>query len=197
MAIKGAPIQGLADRVSGIFVPTVVVTAALAFIGWLLWEPEPALIFAIASAVSVFIIACPCALGLATPISITTAAGRGAQLGVLIKDAEALELMAKMTTLIADKTVTLTEGRPQLTDVRSFGTESEESLLALPAALERGSEHPLAEAIVEGAKARGAAGVRSGMSRTPWWYLSQPGRLRPSTPVQRGPSPGRAWHRRY
>jgi Cu+-exporting ATPase len=152
-----APIQGLADKVSSIFVPTVVVIAILAFGGWLLWGPEPALIFATASAVSVLIIACPCALGLATPISITTAAGRGAQLGVLIKDAEALELMAKVTMLIVDKTGTLTEGRPQLTDVRSFGAESEESLLALAAALERGSEHPLAEAIVVGAKARGAA----------------------------------------
>jgi Cu+-exporting ATPase len=152
-----APIQGLADKVSSIFVPTVVVIAILAFGGWLLWGPEPALIFAIASAVSVLIIACPCALGLATPISITTAAGRGAQLGVLIKDAEALELMAKVTTLVVDKTGTLTEGRPRLTDVRSFGAESEESLLALAAALERGSEHPLAEAIVEGAKARSAA----------------------------------------
>ncbi|RFC63846.1 heavy metal translocating P-type ATPase [Mesorhizobium denitrificans] len=151
-----APIQGLADKVSSIFVPTVVVIAILAFGGWLLWGPEPALIFAIASAVSVLIIACPCALGLATPISITTAAGRGAQLGVLIKDAEALELMAKVTTLVVDKTGTLTEGRPRLTDVRSFGAESEESLLALAAALERGSEHPLAEAIVEGAKARSA-----------------------------------------
>ncbi|ODT66650.1 MAG: copper-translocating P-type ATPase [Pelagibacterium sp. SCN 63-23] len=150
-----APIQGLADRVSSIFVPSVVVIALLAFVGWMIWGPQPALIFAIASSVSVLIIACPCALGLATPISITTAAGRGAQAGVLIKDAEALERMAKVTTLIVDKTGTLTEGRPKLTDVGVFGEESEAELLAIAAALERGSEHPLAEAIVEGANARG------------------------------------------
>ncbi|WCR09733.1 heavy metal translocating P-type ATPase [Paracoccus stylophorae] len=149
-----APIQGLADKVSSIFVPTVVVIAIIAFGVWLWAGPEPALAFAIASAVSVLIIACPCALGLATPISITTAAGRGAQAGVLIKDAEALERMARVDTVIVDKTGTLTEGKPRLTDVVAFhGDEAE--VLGLAAALERGSEHPLAEAIVSGAKDRG------------------------------------------
>ena len=148
-----APIQGLADKVSSIFVPTVVVIAIIAFGIWLWAGPEPALAFAIASAVSVLIIACPCALGLATPISITTAAGRGAQAGVLIKDAEALERMARVDTVIVDKTGTLTEGKPRLTDVVALdGDEAE--VLGLAAALERGSEHPLAEAIVAGAKDR-------------------------------------------
>ncbi|SMD01233.1 heavy metal translocating P-type ATPase [Primorskyibacter flagellatus] len=151
-----APIQGMADRVSAIFVPTVVGVAILAFIVWMIFGPEPALVFAIASAVSVLIIACPCALGLATPISITTAAGRGAQVGVLIKDAEALERMAGVDTLIVDKTGTLTMGKPKLTDTVALGEVSEADLLSLAAALERGSEHPLAEAIVEGAEAQGA-----------------------------------------
>ena len=150
-----APIQGLADKVASYFVPTVVLVALLAFVAWLSFGPEPALVFAIASAVSVLIIACPCALGLATPISITTAAGRGAQVGVLIKDAEALERMAKVDTLIVDKTGTLTEGKPKLTDVTALDDESEETILTLAAALEKGSEHPLAEAIVEGAKEKG------------------------------------------
>ncbi|WP_347140349.1 heavy metal translocating P-type ATPase [Paracoccus sp. SSK6] len=150
-----APIQGLADRVSSVFVPTVVAIAVLAFLAWLVWGPDPTLVFAVAAAVSVLIIACPCALGLATPISITTAAGRGAQAGVLIKDAEALERMAAVDTLIVDKTGTLTEGRPKLTDVISLGDLAEDDLLAIAAALERGSEHPLAEAIVEGAVSRG------------------------------------------
>jgi len=152
-----APIQGLADRVSAVFVPTVVGIAILAFVVWLIFGPEPALVFAIASAVSVLIIACPCALGLATPISITTAAGRGAQAGVLIKDAEALERMAGVDTLIVDKTGTLTMGKPKLTDTVALGKLTETELLSLAAALERGSEHPLAEAIVEGAEAQGAA----------------------------------------
>jgi Cu+-exporting ATPase len=152
-----APIQGLADRVSAIFVPAVVGSAIFAFVMWMIFGPEPALIFAIASAVSVLIIACPCALGLATPISITTAAGRGAQAGVLIKDAEALERMASVDTLIVDKTGTLTMGKPTLTDTVALGDMAETDLLSLAAALERGSEHPLADAIVEGAKAAGAA----------------------------------------
>ncbi|MGD9862279.1 MAG: heavy metal translocating P-type ATPase [Pseudodonghicola sp.] len=151
-----APIQGLADRVSAVFVPTVVAIAIIAFVVWLIFGPEPALVFAIASAVSVLIIACPCALGLATPISITTAAGRGAQAGVLIKDAEALERMAGVDTLIVDKTGTLTMGKPKLTDTVALDDLAEMDLLSLAAALERGSEHPLAEAIVEGAEARGA-----------------------------------------
>ncbi len=152
-----APIQGLADRVSAIFVPAVVGIAILAFAAWLIWGPSPPFAFAIAAAVSVLIIACPCALGLATPISITTAAGRGAQAGVLIKDAAALERMAAVTVLIVDKTGTLTEGRPKLTDVEIAEGGDEARLLAVAAALERGSAHPLAEAIVEGAEARGAA----------------------------------------
>jgi Cu+-exporting ATPase len=151
-----APIQGLADRVSAVFVPTVVGVAILAFVLWLIFAPEPALVFAITAAVSVLIIACPCALGLATPISITTAAGRGAQAGVLIKDAEALERMATVDTLIVDKTGTLTMGKPKLTDTVALGDLAEADLLSLAAALERGSEHPLAEAIVEGAEAQGA-----------------------------------------
>ncbi|MDF1708396.1 MAG: heavy metal translocating P-type ATPase [Paracoccaceae bacterium] len=152
-----APIQSLADRVSAVFVPTVVAIAVVAFFVWLIFAPEPALVFAIASAVSVLIIACPCALGLATPISITTAAGRGAQAGVLIKDAEALERMAGVDTLIVDKTGTLTMGKPKLTDTVSLGAMIEVELLSLAAAVERGSEHPLAEAIVEGAESQGAS----------------------------------------
>ncbi|PWJ10713.1 Cu+-exporting ATPase [Jannaschia seohaensis] len=151
-----APIQGLADRVSAVFVPIVVAIAIVAFVVWLIFGPEPALVFAIASAVSVLIIACPCALGLATPISITTAAGRGAQAGVLIKDAEALERMAGVDTLIVDKTGTLTMGKPKLTDVVALGDITQTDLLSLAAALERGSEHPLAGAIVEGAEAQDA-----------------------------------------
>jgi Cu+-exporting ATPase len=150
-----APIQGLADRVSAVFVPTVVGVAIFAFVVWMIFGPDPALVFAIASAVSVLIIACPCALGLATPISITTAAGRGAQAGVLIKDAEALERMASVDTLIVDKTGTLTMGQPKLTDTLVLGDLAEDDILSLAAALERGSEHPLAEAIVEGAEAAG------------------------------------------
>lgn len=152
-----APIQGMADRVSAVFVPTVVGIAVFAFAVWMIFGPEPALVYAIASAVSVLIIACPCALGLATPISITTAAGRGAQAGVLIKDAEALERMAGVDTLIVDKTGTLTMGKPKLTDTVVLGDVVEADILSLAAALERGSEHPLAEAIVEGAEAQGVA----------------------------------------
>lgn len=150
-----APIQGLADRVSAIFVPTVVAISFLSFVVWLTFGPNPALAFAFTSAVSVLIIACPCALGLATPISITTAAGRGAQSGVLIKDAEALERMARIDTVIVDKTGTLTKGQPGLTDIVVQSPEFEDILLSHAAALERGSEHPLAEAIVAGVKARG------------------------------------------
>ncbi|MFO7759738.1 MAG: heavy metal translocating P-type ATPase [Roseovarius sp.] len=150
-----APIQGLADRVAAVFVPSVVAVAIIAFVTWLVVGPDPALAYAIASAVSVLIIACPCALGLATPISITTAAGRGAQAGVLIKDAEALERMARVDTVIVDKTGTLTEGKPRLTDVVAENGHDEDEVLRLAAALEKGSEHPLAEAIIAGAKDRG------------------------------------------
>ncbi len=156
-----APIQGLADKVSEIFVPTVVAVAVIAFGTWLAVGPDPALAFAIVSAVSVLIIACPCALGLATPISITTAAGRGAQAGVLIKDAQALERMSKVDTLIVDKTGTLTEGRPRLTDVVTLSDRNEDDVLAVAAALEMGSEHPLAEAIVAGARDRGLKPARA------------------------------------
>lgn len=151
-----APIQGLADKVSGYFVPAVVLVAIVSFIVWAIFGPAPSMVFAIVSAVSVLIIACPCALGLATPMSIMTATGRGAQAGVLIRDAEALERFAKVDTLIVDKTGTLTLGKPKLTDVVVNGSLGEQELLGLAANLERGSEHPLAEAIVEGATERGA-----------------------------------------
>jgi Cu+-exporting ATPase len=149
-----APIQGLADRVASYFVPAVVITAVLAFAVWMSVGPEPAFVFAIVSAVSVLIIACPCALGLATPMSIMTATGRGAQAGVLVKDAEALERMAGVDVLVVDKTGTLTEGKPRLTDVVTFGEDTETEMLALVRGVESGSEHPLAEAIVEGIAAR-------------------------------------------
>lgn len=152
-----AAIQGLADRVASYFVPAVVIIAALSFAIWMVFGPDPAFVFAIISAVSVLIIACPCALGLATPMSIMTATGRGAQAGVLIKDAEALERMARVDVLIVDKTGTLTEGKPSLTDVIVIGDAKEEELLSLVRGLEAGSEHPLAEAIVEGIDKRGIA----------------------------------------
>ncbi|MFQ6550159.1 heavy metal translocating P-type ATPase [Aestuariibius sp. 2305UL40-4] len=157
-----APIQALADRVAGYFVPTVIGIAALAFLVWLVVGPVPALGYAVVAAVSVLIIACPCALGLATPMSIMVATGRGAQAGVLIRDAEALERFAKVDVLVLDKTGTLTEGRPSLTDFVAVGEASEERVLALAAALERGSEHPLAEAILSGAEERGAARLEAG-----------------------------------
>lgn len=148
-----APIQGLADRVAAWFVPAVVLVAIVAFVVWAIFGPAPSMIFAIVAAVSVLIIACPCALGLATPMSIMTATGRGAQAGVLIKDAEALERFAHVDTLIVDKTGTLTEGKPKLTDViAENGNEAD--VLRLAASLERGSEHPLADAIVDAARER-------------------------------------------
>lgn len=150
-----APIQGLADRVASYFVPAVVAIAAIAFALWWAVGPEPAFTHAVVAAVSVLVIACPCALGLATPMSIMTATGRGAQAGVLIKEAAALERMAKVDTLVVDKTGTLTEGRPVLSDVVSLGDANETDLLTLAASLEAGSEHPLAEAIVGGAEERG------------------------------------------
>ena len=152
-----APIQGLADRISAFFVPMVVGVAILAFIVWAAVGPQPAYVYALVSAVSVLIIACPCALGLATPMSIMTATGRGAQAGVLLRDAEALERLAGIDTLIVDKTGTLTEGRPKLTDVVVFDGFEAGDVLSAAATLERGSEHPLAEAIVHGARERGAA----------------------------------------
>ena len=152
-----APIQKLADSVAGMFVPAVIGIAVLAFIVWAIWGPVPALSYALVSAVAVLIIACPCALGLATPMSIMTATGRGAQAGVLIKNAEALERFAKVDTLIVDKTGTLTVGKPKLVAVLPEPGHDEDAVLRLAASLERGSEHPLAEAIVAGAEERGVA----------------------------------------
>lgn len=150
-----APIQGMVDQVASYFVPAVVLVAIVAFVAWSMLGPQPALVHALVAAISVLIIACPCALGLATPMSIMTATGRGAQAGVLIRDAEALERFAKVDTLIVDKTGTLTEGRPVLSDVIATQSMKEDKMLTLAASLERGSEHPLAEAIVSGAQARG------------------------------------------
>ncbi|MEZ5855156.1 MAG: heavy metal translocating P-type ATPase [Hyphomicrobiaceae bacterium] len=152
-----APIQRLADQVSAWFVPTVIATAVLAFIAWALFGPEPRFTFGLIAGVSVLIIACPCALGLATPMSIMVGVGRGAQIGVLIKNAEALERLEKVDTLVVDKTGTLTEGKPSVVAVRATAGVDETELLRLAASLERGSEHPLAEAIVRGAADKGVA----------------------------------------
>jgi Cu+-exporting ATPase len=152
-----APIQRLADKVSGWFVPTVIAVAALAFAAWALWGPEPSLTYGLVAAVSVLIIACPCALGLATPMSIMVGVGRGAQGGVLIKNAEALERFEKVDTLVVDKTGTLTEGRPAVVAITPAPGVSEDELLRLSASLERGSEHPLGDAIVRAAAERGLA----------------------------------------
>ena len=149
-----APIQKLADVVAGYFVPAVVGVAVVAFIVWWLWGPEPRLAHAVVNAVAVLIIACPCALGLATPISIMVGTGRGAAAGVLIKNAEALEIMEKVDILIVDKTGTLTEGKPKLVVVQAEKGFTEDEILRLSASLERASEHPLAEAIVHGAEER-------------------------------------------
>ena len=147
-----APIQNLADKVASYFVPTVIIVAIIAFFSWFFLGPAPALSFALVSAVTVLIIACPCALGLATPMSIMVATGKGAQSGVLIKDAEALERLADVQVLVVDKTGTLTKGKPALTDVFAVGEFEEDDILALAATLEEGSEHPLANAITNGAK---------------------------------------------
>ena len=147
-----APIQGLADKVAGYFVPVVVMIAIVAFIVWIFFGPTPSFIFALVSAISVLIIACPCALGLATPMSIMTATGRGAQSGVLVKEASALERLSEVDTLVVDKTGTLTQGKPSLTDVVPVGSMSNDQLLSLIGSLERDSAHPLAEAIVAGAE---------------------------------------------
>ncbi len=149
-----APIQRLADVVAGYFVPVVVAIAVLAFIAWSVFGPAPAMAFALVAAVSVLIIACPCALGLATPMSIMVGTGRGAQMGVLIKNAEALERLAKVDTLVLDKTGTLTEGKPKVVGVFAAAGFAEDELLRLAASLEQASEHPLASAIVGGARER-------------------------------------------
>jgi Cu+-exporting ATPase len=150
-----APIQSLADKVSGYFVPAVLLVAVLTFIAWSLWGPEPRLAYALVNAVAVLIIACPCALGLATPMAVMVGAGRGAHAGVLIRNAEALEMMEKVDTLVLDKTGTLTEGKPRLTQVIAMDSVPENDLLRLVASLERSSEHPLAAAMVKAAEERG------------------------------------------
>ncbi|MBX5011043.1 copper-translocating P-type ATPase [Rhizobium lentis] len=152
-----APIQRLADQVSGWFVPAVILIAVAAFVGWGVWGPEPRFAHGLVAAVAVLIIACPCALGLATPMSIMVGVGRGARMGVLIKNAEALERFEKIDTLVVDKTGTLTEGRPKVTALKAIEGFDEAELLRLAATLERASEHPLAAAIVAAAQERGLA----------------------------------------
>ena len=153
-----APIQRLADQVSGWFVPLVIAVAAVAFVAWSIWGPQPRFAFALVAAVSVLIIACPCALGLATPMSIMVGIGRGAQAGVLIKNAEALERFEKVDTIVVDKTGTLTEGKPRVIAVRTVPGHAESDVLRLAASLERGSQHPLGAAIRAGGEgARPAA----------------------------------------
>src|SRR5207247_1923046 len=150
-----APIQRLADRVSAYFVPAVVGVAIVTFIVWAVAGPQPRMAYAIINAVAVLIIACPCALGLATPMSIMVATGKGAHAGVLFKNAEAIEVLREINTLVVDKTGTLTEGKPKLITVMPVNEISEKELLRVAASLERGSEHPLAAAIVAGAEERG------------------------------------------
>ncbi|HEY7791721.1 MAG TPA: heavy metal translocating P-type ATPase [Vicinamibacterales bacterium] len=152
-----APIQRLADQLAAYFVPLVVLVAILTFIAWSIWGPEPRFASALINAVAVLIIACPCALGLATPMAIMVGTGRGAHAGVLVRDAEALERLAEVDTLVVDKTGTLTEGRPQLVDIAVLGSLAADEVLRLAAAVERASEHPIADAIVAGAAARGLA----------------------------------------
>ncbi len=152
-----APVQAVADKVAGVFVPVVLAVAVIAFICWALWGPSPALSYAFVNAVAVLIIACPCALGLATPISIMVGVGRGAGEGILIKNAESLEKLEKIDTLCLDKTGTLTEGKPALTDLVPAEGEDDNEVLRLAASLEQGSEHPLAAAIVNAAQARALA----------------------------------------
>jgi len=157
-----APIQNLADRVAAWFVPAVISSAVIAFIAWAIWGPPPALAYALVNAIAVLIIACPCALGLATPMSIMVGTGKGAQNGILIRDAEALQALETIDTLVVDKTGTLTEGKPRLVAVEAAGSVAEDELLMLAASVERGSEHPLAAAIVTGAKERGAKPKEAG-----------------------------------
>jgi Cu+-exporting ATPase len=150
-----APIQGVADRVAGWFVPVVLLVAVLAFAGWMVWGPEPRLAHALISAVSVLIVACPCALGLATPMAVMVGMGRGAGAGVLFRSAEALETLGKVDTLVIDKTGTLTEGKPSVTETIASSGIEESHLLQIAASLERGSEHPLAAAVLERARKDG------------------------------------------
>src|SRR5262249_44568102 len=146
------PIQTLADKVSAYFVPAVVLVAILTFIVWAVWGPEPRMAYALVNMVAVLIIACPCALGLATPMSVMVGTGRGARAGVLIRDAQALEVMEKVDTLLVDKTGTLTEGKPSVISILRFGDLEENEMLRLAASLEQASEHPLGMAIVNAAK---------------------------------------------
>jgi Cu+-exporting ATPase len=166
-----APIQRMADRVAAWFVPAVIAVAVAAFAGWAIWGPEPRLAYGLVTAVTVLIIACPCALGLATPMSIMVGVGRGAQAGVLIKNAEALERMEKVDTLVVDKTGTLTEGKPSVVGIITANGFSEDALLRLAAAVEQASEHPLADAIVAAAKD---------------WHLDYPGVTDFSSPPGKG-----------
>src|ERR1700704_2215759 len=157
-----APIQRLADQVAGWFVPTVIAVAVIAFGVWAVFGPEPRMAFGLVAAVSVLIIACPCALGLATPMSIMVGVGRGAHAGVLIKNAEALERMEKIDTLVVDKTGTLTEGKPKVVAIVPAAAFDESDLLRLAASVERASEHPLADALVGAAKERNLAFSQGG-----------------------------------
>ncbi|WP_243438592.1 copper-transporting P-type ATPase [Fundidesulfovibrio soli] len=166
-----APIQKLADTVSGYFVPAVIGVAAAAFLAWILWGPEPRLSHALVAAVSVLIIACPCALGLATPVSIMVATGKGASMGVLFRDATAIETLRKVDVLVVDKTGTLTEGKPRLTEIISLGNLKEEEILRLAASLERESEHPLAQAVLDHAREQGVAPA----AVKDWKYVSGKG----------------------
>ena len=150
-----APVQNIADRIAGIFVPAVILASIIAFASWVYWGPEPRFAYAIVVPISVLVIACPCALGLATPMSIMTAMGRGARAGVLVRDAEALQGLATIDTLVIDKTGTLTNGHPMLIGVEPLTSRSKDEILSLAASVERGSEHPLAAAIVSAAEERG------------------------------------------
>ncbi|MPY90137.1 MAG: heavy metal translocating P-type ATPase [Luteitalea sp.] len=154
-----APIQRLADRVAAIFVPAVVAVAVLSFVVWAFWGPDPRLTYALTSAVAVLIIACPCALGLATPMAVMVGTGRGATAGVLVRDAETLETLARVDTLVVDKTGTLTEGKPTLVELRARPPFDETALLRLAAAVEQGSEHPIGQAILAAAQQRGVASI--------------------------------------
>ena len=172
-----APIQRLADAVASYFVPAVVVVALLTFIAWSIWGPEPRLALALVNAVAVLIIACPCALGLATPMAIMVGTGRGAAAGVLVKNAEALERLERVDTLVVDKTGTLTEGKPRLVSIAALEGLTEDDAVRLAAALEQSSEHPLAAAILLAARERAA---RRACRRT----------------VSSGARHGRSWSRR-
>jgi Cu+-exporting ATPase len=156
-----APIQRLADVVAGWFVPAVIAIAAIAFAAWATLGPEPRMAYALLNAIAVLIIACPCALGLATPMSILVATGRGATTGILFRNAEAIEVLREVDTLVVDKTGTLTEGRPQLVSAIAAPGHDEREVVRLAASLERGSEHPLAAAIVKG-RARARCRARRG-----------------------------------